>query len=355
MLVFRRLLREESDPRSGSRLLCGKIEDAFATVFRQVAMTRFEQSLHAARRGEGELPIERINELWMEANRRCTAMRSSCRDDYAWWWLYIPHFVHSPFYCYAYAFGELLVLALSAATTRRAQAFVPRYLDLLRSGRLAMRRARCSRASASTSPTRPSGTADSPARRMLAEQADAHGPGVELAVAARCHPALVPALGRRRVRPLVKRGLGARRQQVRGGEDEARRALEPALETRQARERARAEDRVSRRARTRGGQGHTRRNGVSASAPRTAPPFRRSEAPRGAATLHRTAAPPAGRGPARRRPPSCAATRLRSAARARRSATAASAAAAPALSSSRCTVRSGAAARRSRRSRAPRA
>ena len=69
MLVFRRLMREERDPKVRLALLCGKLEDAFATVFRQVAMTRFEEKLHAARRGEGELPIERVNELWMEANR----------------------------------------------------------------------------------------------------------------------------------------------------------------------------------------------------------------------------------------------------------------------------------------------
>jgi hypothetical protein len=112
MLVFRRLMREEKDPKVRLALLCGKLEDAFATVFRQVAMTRFEQALHEARRSEGELPLERVNQLWMDANRPMFGDSVSLSDDYAWWWLYIPHFVHSPFYCYAYAFGELLVLAL---------------------------------------------------------------------------------------------------------------------------------------------------------------------------------------------------------------------------------------------------
>ncbi len=134
MLVFRRLLREESDPKVRLGLLCGKLEDAFATVFRQVAMTRFEETLHAARRAEGELPIERVNELWMDANRPMFGDAVTLRDDYAWWWMYIPHFVHSPFYCYAYAFGELLVLALLHRYDAEGDAFVPRYLDLLRAG-----------------------------------------------------------------------------------------------------------------------------------------------------------------------------------------------------------------------------
>jgi oligoendopeptidase F len=134
MLVFRRLMREERDPRVRLALLCGKLEDAFATVFRQVAMTRFEQALHAARREEGELPLERVNQLWMEANRPMFGDSVQLSDDYAWWWLYIPHFVHSPFYCYAYAFGELLVLALLRRHDEEGAAFVPRYLALLEAG-----------------------------------------------------------------------------------------------------------------------------------------------------------------------------------------------------------------------------
>jgi len=134
MLVFRRLLREESDPKTRLALVCGKIEDAFATVFRQVVMTRFEQMLHEARRSEGELPIERISALWMEANRPMHGDAVRLTDDYGWWWLYIPHFVHSPFYCYAYAFGELLVLALLRRYDAEGDAFVPRYLELLRAG-----------------------------------------------------------------------------------------------------------------------------------------------------------------------------------------------------------------------------
>jgi oligoendopeptidase F len=134
MLVFRRLMREESDASVRLALLCGKLEDAFATVFRQVAMTNFEALLHAARREEGELPIERVNALWMDANRPMFGDAVELSEDYAWWWLYIPHFVHSPFYCYAYAFGELLVLALLRRYDEEGEAFVPRYLELLEAG-----------------------------------------------------------------------------------------------------------------------------------------------------------------------------------------------------------------------------
>jgi oligoendopeptidase F len=134
MLVFRRLMAAETDPSARLALLCGKLEDAFATVFRQVCMTRFEQSLHAARRSEGELALERVNELWLAANRPMFGDSVALGDDYGWWWLYIPHFVHSPFYCYAYAFGELLVLALLRCYDEQGQAFVARYLDLLRAG-----------------------------------------------------------------------------------------------------------------------------------------------------------------------------------------------------------------------------
>jgi oligoendopeptidase F len=134
MLVFRRLMREESDPKVRLSLLCGKIEDAFATVFRQVAMTRFEQMLHAARREEGELPAQRVDAIWMDANRPMFGDSVELSEDYGCWWLYIPHFVHTPFYCYAYAYGELLVLALLHRYDEDGDAFVPRYLELLEAG-----------------------------------------------------------------------------------------------------------------------------------------------------------------------------------------------------------------------------
>jgi oligoendopeptidase F len=134
MLTFRRLTERQADPRIRLALLCSKIEDAFATVFRQVVLTRFEQALHRARREEGELPVEKVNELWLAANRPMHGDVVQLTDDYGWWWLYIGHFVHVPFYCYAYAFGELLVLALVQKYRQEGEAFVPRYLELLSAG-----------------------------------------------------------------------------------------------------------------------------------------------------------------------------------------------------------------------------
>jgi oligoendopeptidase F len=134
MLTFRRLQQVYSEPKVRLAMLCSKIEDAFATVFRQVVLTRFEQAVHQARQEQGELPAERLNELWMAANQPMFGKVVKLTDDYACWWMYIGHFIHSPFYCYAYAFGELLVLALVQKYKQEGEAFVPKYLDLLASG-----------------------------------------------------------------------------------------------------------------------------------------------------------------------------------------------------------------------------
>jgi oligoendopeptidase F len=134
MLTFQRLLEMHPEPRIRLALLCSKIEDGFATVFRQVVLTRFERSLHSSRRDQGELPAEKINELWLKANRPMHGDVVRLTDDYGWWWSYIGHFIHVPFYCYAYAFGELLVLALVQKYKQEGPAFVPRYLDLLAAG-----------------------------------------------------------------------------------------------------------------------------------------------------------------------------------------------------------------------------
>jgi oligoendopeptidase F len=133
-LTFDYVMETTTDPDVKLGLLCSKIEDAFATVFRQVVLTRFEQSLHEARREKGELEIGQINELWMAANRPMHGDAVELTDGYAWWWLYIGHFIHVPFYCYAYAFGELLVLALVQKYKQEGPAFVPRYLALLAAG-----------------------------------------------------------------------------------------------------------------------------------------------------------------------------------------------------------------------------
>ncbi len=134
MLTFRRLQELYPEPRARLAMLCSKIEDGFATVFRQVVLTRFEQALHKARQERGELTTEQINELWMAANQPMYGKAVRLTEGYAWWWLYIGHFIRSPFYCYAYAFGELLVLALVEMYRREGEAFVPRYLQLLASG-----------------------------------------------------------------------------------------------------------------------------------------------------------------------------------------------------------------------------
>ncbi|GIW45880.1 MAG: oligoendopeptidase F [Candidatus Binatia bacterium] len=134
MLVFQSLRGKIQDRAQRLSLLCHKIEDTIATVFRQVALTRFEQRLHRARREQGELSCDTIGQLWFEENARLYGNTVSLTDSYRWWWSYIPHFVHSPFYCYAYAFGELLVLALFELYAQQGPAFVPRYIELLEAG-----------------------------------------------------------------------------------------------------------------------------------------------------------------------------------------------------------------------------
>lgn len=134
ILTFRKLLESSSDSKVKLALLCSKIEDSFATIFRQIVLTRFEQRLHEARRAQGELTPEHIGELWFEANQQMFGDSVKLTDDYRWWWLYIGHFIYSPFYCYAYAFGELLVFALYQKYLREGEAFVPKYLDLLSAG-----------------------------------------------------------------------------------------------------------------------------------------------------------------------------------------------------------------------------
>jgi oligoendopeptidase F len=133
MLVFDRLQRTlEGDEKLA--LLCGRIEDTFATVFRQVAMFRFERQAHQARREEGELPTARFSEIWQQNMQEMFGDSLTLGEEHADWWLYIPHIVHTPFYVYAYAFGELMVLSLYARYREEGQAFVDRYFELLAGG-----------------------------------------------------------------------------------------------------------------------------------------------------------------------------------------------------------------------------
>ncbi len=134
MLVFTDLMEREPDPQARLAMLSRKIEDAFATVFRQVAMNRFEDGLHTARRTEGELTTDRISSIWMETQRAMFQDSVNLRDDYQIWWSYVPHFLQVPGYVYAYAFGELLVLALFRIYQDRGADFVPAYLEVLAAG-----------------------------------------------------------------------------------------------------------------------------------------------------------------------------------------------------------------------------
>ncbi len=134
MLLFDRLQRQIEDPRDRLALLCEKIEDTSATVFRQVSMYRFEQKAHRARRDEGELTAERLNGFWQESMQAMFGDSLELGEDHAWWWMYIPHIINTPFYVYAYSFGELLVMALYARYQQEGAPFVGRYYELLAAG-----------------------------------------------------------------------------------------------------------------------------------------------------------------------------------------------------------------------------
>lgn len=134
LLVFEKLQENLTSDSDRLALLCEKLEDTFATVFRQVSMYRFEQRVHAARRAEGELTAERINELWQGCMQEMFQDALTLGDDHKWTWSYIPHIVQTPFYVYAYAFGELLVLSLYARYRQEGEPFVAKYFKLLEAG-----------------------------------------------------------------------------------------------------------------------------------------------------------------------------------------------------------------------------
>ena len=133
-LVFRDLLAREKDPKVMLSMLVRQIESSFATVFRQVAMNRFEEAAHTARRTRGELATEAISALWMDTQRAMFAGSVTLTEDYGIWWSYIPHFVHVPGYVYAYAFGDLLVRALYSRFLSVGRDFPDRYLAMLAAG-----------------------------------------------------------------------------------------------------------------------------------------------------------------------------------------------------------------------------
>lgn len=133
-LVFGRLLEETTDPASRLALLAENIEGSIATVFRQVAMNQFEHAVHTARRTEGELSVARIGELWAETQEELLGDAVEVTDNYKSWWSYVPHFVGTPGYVYAYAYGQLLALSVYGRYLEVGPAFVDDYVALLSAG-----------------------------------------------------------------------------------------------------------------------------------------------------------------------------------------------------------------------------
>jgi oligoendopeptidase F len=133
-LTFERLMEREDDPRTRLDLLVGRIDDAIATVFRQIALNRFENAIHTSRRDEGELPVERISELWTREQERMLGEAVEVTEGYGIWWSYVPHFIAVPGYVYAYSFGYLFSLAIYRRYLDEGESLVEPYLDLLRAG-----------------------------------------------------------------------------------------------------------------------------------------------------------------------------------------------------------------------------
>jgi oligoendopeptidase F len=133
MLTFRRMLSEAKNQAARKVMLAGKVEDMINTVVRQIAFYDFECKLHAARR-EGELTPDDINALWMSVQAESLGPVFNFMEGYETFWAYIPHFVHSPFYVYAYAFGDGLVNALYAAYEEGQDGFEEKYFDMLKAG-----------------------------------------------------------------------------------------------------------------------------------------------------------------------------------------------------------------------------
>ena len=133
MLTFQALLRETKDKAARKILLASKAEDMINTVVRQVAFYTFERKVHAARR-EGELTPDQINQMWMEVQHESLGDAIEFGPGYETFWTYIPHFIHSPFYVYAYAFGDCLVNSLYARYRESEAGFQEKYFDMLKAG-----------------------------------------------------------------------------------------------------------------------------------------------------------------------------------------------------------------------------
>jgi oligoendopeptidase F len=133
MLTFRRLLDQTRNPVQRKAMLAAKVEDMINTVVRQIAFYSFERKVHLERRN-GELTAEQLCELWMSVQAESLGPSIRLADGYENFWTYIPHFIHSPFYVYAYAFGDCLVNSLYGVYARSSDGFVERYFALLSAG-----------------------------------------------------------------------------------------------------------------------------------------------------------------------------------------------------------------------------
>jgi len=133
MLTFRSLLARETDPKRRKVMLAAKVEDMLNTVIRQIAFASFEIKVHDERR-QAELTPDRLGEIWLAVQRESLGPALRLDDPYRYYWTYIPHFIHTPFYVYAYAFGDCLVNSLYAVYQDAHQGFAEKYLQLLRAG-----------------------------------------------------------------------------------------------------------------------------------------------------------------------------------------------------------------------------
>jgi oligoendopeptidase F len=133
MLTFQKLLAGTTDKKQRKAMLAAKVEDMINTVVRQVAFYTFERKVHLERKN-GELTSERLNEIWLEVQRESLGPAIALKPGYEVFWSYIPHFIHSPFYVYAYAFGDCLVNSLYAVYEKASAGFAERYLEMLAAG-----------------------------------------------------------------------------------------------------------------------------------------------------------------------------------------------------------------------------
>jgi oligoendopeptidase F len=133
-LVFGRMLEAAGTAEERLSLLAERIDGAIATVFRQIAMNRFEHLVHTGRRDEGELSVDGFNEKWIESQSELFGDSVEITDNYRVWWSYVPHFINTPGYVYAYAYGQLLALSVYQRYLDEGDSFVPRYLEMLAAG-----------------------------------------------------------------------------------------------------------------------------------------------------------------------------------------------------------------------------